>query len=306
MLVDILAVCLKEIAVVAAVGDGGVGDVAGPVDHLRACGVVDGVEACVQVEGGALMLLAGHLGIALPRPQIDLGVTLVGVVTLVEARLERVYGYAELRDVHGLVAALEEVFAALAVGKRRDVYGDGLFAEVDGGHGVRAAGILAAAKLGISVSVVKGEDEVAVVHGRLHGALLGHYDRCLFPALLVVVDDDVLQGVAVLRLAADADHIAVDLLVVFARAYVDGRLLACDVVEGLAIAHHGLGHDVVGEIEGHASEQQHNDGHGHHDPADAYAAGLHGYKFVLLAEVAHGHDRGEEHGDRQRHGHKGG
>ena len=105
---------------------------------------------------------------------------------------------------------------------------------------------------------------------------------------------------------ADTDNIAVEFLVVFAGADVDGGFLARDVVERHAVFEHGRGHDVVGEVEGHAGEQQRHKGHGHHGAAHGDAAGFHGHELVFLAEVAHGHDGGEEHRDGQRHGDKGG
>ena len=43
-----------------------------------------------------------------------------------------------------------------------------------------------------------------------------------------------------------------------------------------------------------------------HDAADRDAAGFHGHEFVFLAEIAHGHDGGEEDGDGKGHGDEGG
>ena len=145
-----------------------------------------------------------------------------------------------------------------------------------------------------------------VVGCGLHKAVVGHDDVGAVDACGVVIDDDVAEGAAVGGLAVDAYDVAVDFVVVFAGTDADGGFLALYVVEGAAVVVHGHGQHVVGEVKGNAGEQQGDERHGHHDAAHRYAAGFHGHEFVFLAEVAHCHDGGEEYGDRQGHGDKGG
>jgi len=226
-------------------------------------------------------------------------------VFLVEGAVEPRHGGVELVDVHHLVAALEFALDGAVEGEGGDVDIDGLLAEAHGGEGAPLV-VLAVGEFGIGVAIVEREAQETVVGRGLHVAALGHDDVHLAGALGVVVDDDIAQLVAVLVFLADTDDIALELLVVLAGADIDGGFLARDVVERHTVFQHGCGHDVVGEIEGHACEQQHDEGHGHHGAPDRDAAGLHGHKLVFLAEVAHGHDGGEEHGDGQRHGDEGG
>ena len=156
------------------------------------------------------------------------------------------------------------------------------------------------------MAVVEGEEEVVVVGGGLHVAVVGHDDVGLRDAVGVVVDDDIAESAAVGVFFVDTDDVAVDFVVVFAWADAYGGFFALHVVEGGAIFVHGHGEDVVGEVEGHACEQESDEGQRHHDAAEGYASGFHGYEFVFFAKVAHGHDGGKENGDREGHGYEGG
>lgn len=300
--VDVFAVGLLEIDLHAGVFGGGASSVEGEVADAarRGCGMHGGLVGGGLLDGGRR-----RVGIGVPRPERG-GDLLPALHTPDgEGAVEAAHGGVELGDVHHLIASLEEVLAAAVEGERGDVEGDGLLIEADGGEGAPMV-VLASGGLGVGVAVAEGEAEVAVVGRGGHDAAAGDDDGGLAHAVGVVVDDHVVEGAAVRVFAADSDDIALDVLVVFAGAYVDGGFLAGDVVEGHAVFEHGGGHHIVGKIEGHAREEQHDEGHGTHDAADGYAAGFHGNELVLLAEVAHGHNGGEEDGDGESHGDKGG
>ena len=206
--------------------------------------------------------------------------------------------------VEHLVVSAEEVVVGFLEAEGRYVEGEYLFVEADAGKG-SGFGVLAVGGFAVVVAVVEGEEKVVVVGGGLHETAVGHDDVGLVDALGVVVDDDVAQGAAVGVFAVDAYYVAVDFVVIFAGADADGGFFALYVVEGDAVFVHGHGEDVVGEVEGYACHEEGDEGHGEHDAAYGNAAGFHGYEFVFFAEVAHGHDGGEEDGDGECHGDEG-
>ena len=160
--------------------------------------------------------------------------------------------------------------------------------------------------LRIGAAVVKVEDQVLLVGRDVDASAVGQ-DHVVVVAAVpgMIVDDQVVHHVGVFVAAGDAEVVSFDAVVEDACGNLDLVAGAHDVVlQGIDLVE-GEGHQPVGGEEGGDGNQ----GGDHHqrgqDAHQRHAGRFHGQQFVALAQVAQGHDGGQQRGQRDRVGEEG-
>ena len=140
--------------------------------------------------------------------------------------------------------------------------------------------------------VVRQTDVARIGERRAHVAVRG----------AVVVDQHVGQQLGLRVLMADADAHVFEPVEEEAVAEFERLLLFADVVEGAGQFLVGGRHEVVGDEEAPHGDDAYQNDERPDDLGQRHARRLHGQQFVVLAEVAHGHDGRQQHRERQSHG----
>ncbi len=117
----------------------------------------------------------------------------------------------------------------------------------------------------------------------------------------VVVDQHVGQQARFGVLVADADAHVLDAVEEQTVLEFDGLLLLADVVAQAVHLLVGVGNEVVYQKEAGDGDDAHHDGERLHDPGQRHAGRFHGQQFVVLSQIAHRHDGGQQHDERQTH-----
>ena len=110
-----------------------------------------------------------------------------------------------------------------------------------------------------------------------------------------------MQQVRVGFLVAHADRHVVDAVEEESVLEFKGLLLLLDVVERAVELLVGTRHEVVADEEAAHGDDAHQDDERLGDLDERHAGRLHGQQLVVLAQVAHRHDGGEKHRQRQTH-----
>ena len=158
---------------------------------------------------------------------------------------------------------------------------------------------LAVAGLFVGLAVEERHQQVFLVVRQADVARIGHDGVHVAVHLAVVVYQHIAQQVRLGVLTPDANRHVVDAVEEESVLEFDGLLLLADVVEDAVHLLVGVGHQVVA----HEEAAHGNDAHHHqqrpHDARQRHAGRLHGQQLVVLAQIAHRHDGGQQRGQRQ-------
>ena len=151
------------------------------------------------------------------------------------------------------------------------------------------------------LAAVELQKEVLLVVGQLEVAGVGQDDACVVETAAHVVDHQVVEGARLLVLVVDEEVVAGNLVVEYTLGNLEfGRFLLYGVEQGI---HFGLGHrqHIVLEKEGSDGYEADEDYQGLHHLQQRDSGRLHGRELKALAEVAEGHERRQQDGERQSH-----
>lgn len=164
----------------------------------------------------------------------------------------------------------------------------------------RALGIpLAVARLLVGLAVEERHQQELLVVREADVARIGHNRVHVAIHLAVVVNQHVAQQVRLGVLTPDANRHVVDAVEEEAVLELDGLLLLADVVEDAVHLLVGVGDQVVAHEEAAHGDDAHHHQQRPHDARQRHAGRLHGQQLVVLAQVAHRHNGGQQRGQRQ-------
>jgi len=156
----------------------------------------------------------------------------------------------------------------------------------------------------VEPSVLKNEHQRVFVRGDHHLALFRDDDIILLARVVLLVDHHAADGGVVLFFFPDLDDIAFDLIVEDALFDVEGGLADDDVVFQrihLQVSHRD---DVVVEEEGDIADDERDEEQGPHKAQEGDPCRLDGDELEGLAQVAQGHDGGQQHCQGEGQGHQ--
>ena len=214
--------------------------------------------------------------------------------------LQRVAVMAELVEVHPFVGPAKQVF--VGHGEIEAVEGDAQGLGPKPAVDVRMHALLVARHgllvLFVADALFQFHHQRAVVLGHPSVCCVDHEDASAL-GVPVIVNEHVVEG-AVRMLCAHANGKSVNAVVEHAFADVEGGFLFGDGIEQGTEAHVGSRPSGVAEPQRAAADERHAQHQGSKDAEERHARGLHGRQFAALGEVAHGHDGGDEDGERER------
>ena len=260
------------------------------------------VEGPRGVQGLELLVSPDKAVVVVQVVEEDVGRVLLDIADL---HLHAVNLLAELLVGHGGGVPLEELSVGLPEGEVGHVEPFVLLVERGAHEGKSRRFALVETHGGGLVpegAVPQGEEEVVLVGGDGHGAGFGVGDGGVALPPGVVVDEDVLHGLAVGHLLAHEDRVVVEAVVEDPFLDVEGGFLLLDVVEQHPEFQGGAGDDLVGEDERDDGDEDSEEGQRGHHLAGGDARRLEGDDFVSFAHIAEGHQGGEHHGQGEGHG----
>ena len=102
-------------------------------------------------------------------------------------------------------------------------------------------------------------------------------------------------------LVSHADRHVVDAVEEESVLEFEALFLLADVVDDAEHLLVGVRHQVVRDEEAPHGDESHDDDQRLGDPEQRHPGRLHGQQFVVFAQIAHRHDRGQQHRQRQPH-----
>ena len=158
---------------------------------------------------------------------------------------------------------------------------------------------LAVAGLLVHLAVEKRHEQEPLVVRQADVARVGHDGVHVAVGDAVVVDQHVAQQVRFGFLPAHADRHVVDAVEEQAVLEFEALFLLADIVDDAVHLFVGIRHEVVADEETAHGDHAHQDDERLGDADERHAGRFHRQQLVVLAQVAHGHDRGQQHGQRQ-------
>ena len=158
---------------------------------------------------------------------------------------------------------------------------------------------LAAAGLLVGLAVEKRHQQVFLVVRKTDVSRIGHDGVHVAVGRAVVVYQHVVQQMRFGFLPADADRHVVDAVEEQSVLKFETLFLLADVVQDAEHLFVGVRHEVVADEEAAHGDQAHQNNQRLGDAYERHAGRLHGQQFVVLAQIAHGHDGRQQHGQRQ-------
>ena len=217
----------------------------------------------------------------------------------VDLDFQRVDVVLQLPDILGL-AVREKVGVGAPLGE--SLHRDHLLLQVEGVVAQGALGEpLAVARLFVGFAVEKVHQQVFLVVREADVSRIGDDGVHVAVGGAVVVDQHVVEQVRVGLLPADADRHVFDAVEEEPVLEFEGLFLLADVVERAVQLLVGVRDEVVADEEAADGDERHQYDERFGDLDQRHAGRLHGQQFVVLAQVAHGHDRRQQHRQRQAH-----
>ena len=165
--------------------------------------------------------------------------------------------------------------------------------DVHGGDAAVGAAFL------IAPAVFEAKDEVVLVLAGQHHAALGENDLVVVQVLVLIVDDDVVDGAAILIFLAHFDAEAGDIIVENAGPNVERGLAVAQVVEQGKRLEVGNGDDVIVKEKRACGDGENEDKQRPHKACERDAGAFNSNEFVEFAHVAEGHDAGQKDAEGQ-------